>query len=88
MQELPVALASSVVEEARLLITALWESIDFDIKVSEWEDWIHSAEGKGGGFNFNNKGTADGKQGPTWPSERLKPLAFFLNHGKPHNNKS
>lgn len=43
MRELPVGLSGSVVE-AKLLITALWGTIDF-LSQSEWEDWIHSAEG-------------------------------------------
>lgn len=57
MRELPVALSGSVVE-VKLLITALWESIDFYLRVSERTE---STRQRDGAFNFNSKGMVDGK---------------------------
>lgn len=75
MRELPVALPGSAVE-AGLLITTLRESIDFYLRLREWEDWIHSAEG---GFNFNSKGTVFGNRVRLeWVSEWVsKPLGVL-----------
>lgn len=60
MRALPVALSGSAVE-AKPLITALWESIDFYHGVSERTE---STQNRKRRFNFKSKGTVDGETGP------------------------
>lgn len=60
MRALPLALSGSAVE-AKPLITALWDSIDFYHGVSERAESTRKRERR---FNFKSKRTVDGEKGP------------------------